>query len=252
MVKGLDIFRKTFESYTDQYILIGGSACELLLDSAGITFRATKDLDLVLCIDNLRTEFIRAFWSFIKAGKYQNIQKSTGKKLFYRFHSPVDSDFPFMIELFSRKPGALENKDVGKITPIPLEDDISSLSVILLDNEYYQFMITGKTILNGITLLKAEYIIPLKARAWLDLKHRKDSGSQVDDHNIKKHRNDVFRLAQLLTPETGISLAEHIEKDMNQFLTLVKSDYPPDLKSFGIMNTSLDTVLSLLKVIYRL
>lgn len=42
-------------------------------------------------------------------------------------------------------------------------------------------------------------LIPFKAKAWLDLKERKLNGEQVDSKNIKKHKNDVCRLAQLIT-----------------------------------------------------
>ena len=44
MVTGIDRFRAHFEGYDSQYVLIGGAACELLMDSVGLDFRATKDL----------------------------------------------------------------------------------------------------------------------------------------------------------------------------------------------------------------
>jgi len=48
MVNGLERFRKHFAPYTDQYILIGGTACTVIMQEAGLDFRATKDLDIVL------------------------------------------------------------------------------------------------------------------------------------------------------------------------------------------------------------
>ena len=33
MVKGLDTFRKYFEKYEDQYVLIGGAACDIVFES---------------------------------------------------------------------------------------------------------------------------------------------------------------------------------------------------------------------------
>ena len=53
------------------------------MEEAGLDFRATKDLDIVLCIEALNSEFVKAFWEFIKMGKYRIQEKSTGKKLFY-------------------------------------------------------------------------------------------------------------------------------------------------------------------------
>ena len=55
MVKGIDRFRAHFEDLNDRYVLIGGAACFLALDKAGLEFRATKDLDIVLCVDPPQT-----------------------------------------------------------------------------------------------------------------------------------------------------------------------------------------------------
>ena len=52
MVVGLDIFKKYFEQYPDNYIIIGGTACDIIIGEAGFTPRATKDIDIIL-IDRL-------------------------------------------------------------------------------------------------------------------------------------------------------------------------------------------------------
>ncbi len=56
MVNGIEIFRDFFKDYTDHYILIGGAACDELLTDAGLTFRATKDLDIILIMEALHSE----------------------------------------------------------------------------------------------------------------------------------------------------------------------------------------------------
>ena len=61
MVRGLDLFRKHFDSYADQFILIGGTAATLAMEQAGLEFRATKDLDIVLHIEVLNPAFGTAF-----------------------------------------------------------------------------------------------------------------------------------------------------------------------------------------------
>lgn len=53
-MRGLDIFRKRFSKYPDRYVLIGGTACDIALGAAGIAYRATRDLDIVLCIEALK------------------------------------------------------------------------------------------------------------------------------------------------------------------------------------------------------
>jgi len=75
MVRGLDLFRDYFKDYTDKYILIGGTACDLAMENMGLNFRATKDLDIVLILEALDVEFVNAFWGFIKEGQYKNRQK---------------------------------------------------------------------------------------------------------------------------------------------------------------------------------
>ncbi len=57
MVKGLDTFRKYFAGYEDQYVLIGGAACDIVFESNDANFRATRDLDMVLIIEALTPEF---------------------------------------------------------------------------------------------------------------------------------------------------------------------------------------------------
>lgn len=61
MVHGLDKFRDHFKDYKQHYILIGGSACTLLMDEMGLTFRATKDLDVVIVLDLVNESFLRHF-----------------------------------------------------------------------------------------------------------------------------------------------------------------------------------------------
>jgi len=79
VVTGLDKFRDHFRQYSDQYVLIGGTACDLLMDEAGLDFRLTKDLDIVLHVEALDPEFVKAFWNFVRAGDYQTRQTTTGE-----------------------------------------------------------------------------------------------------------------------------------------------------------------------------
>ena len=48
MVKGIDRFRDYFRDFTDQYVLIGGAACDISFEHYSTYFRATRDLDVVL------------------------------------------------------------------------------------------------------------------------------------------------------------------------------------------------------------
>ena len=76
MIKGLDTFREYFRDFQNQYVLIGGAACDIVFSEADLPFRATKDLDIVLIVEALTPEFGRRFWDFIREGGYENRGKS--------------------------------------------------------------------------------------------------------------------------------------------------------------------------------
>jgi hypothetical protein len=251
MVAGIEKFREHFAGHENQYAIIGGAACDLLFDAAGLPFRATKDIDMVLCVEVVDAAFGEKFKAFLDAGGYQARERSDGKKEFYRFHKPTDENFPFMIELFSRKPDTLKLPDNAGLTPVPVEEDVVSLSAILLDDDYFAAIQSAKRIVDGVTTVDETLLIPFKARAFLDLSDRLDKGEKIDGKNIKKHRNDVFRLAQLLPRGAGIKLAEPIAADLRRFLELAAKDNTLDPKSFGVP-FSRDEGIALLRTAYGL
>jgi len=251
VVRGLELFRDHFRAFSDQYVLIGGTACDLALTEAGLAFRATKDLDIVLCVEALDADFARAFWAFVKAGGYELHETAAGEKKFYRFRKPQRPEYPEVLELFSRVPDALQAAEESQLTPIPFDEEVSSLSAILLDDAYYAWIHAGKRELNGVPIVPPEYLIPLKATAWLDLRDRKASGQEVDSKSIKKHKNDVFRLFAVIDPEFRATIAPKIATDMRRFLEEVL-DEPVDLKVFGLPGQTLDSVLAALRTMYGL
>ena len=239
MVRGIDTFRDWFRGYEEQYVLIGGTACDLLMSDEGLDFRATKDIDLVLIIEAVDASFGRRFWEYVIAAGYEHRNKSTNEPQFYRFMNPMTREYPAMIELFTRKPEAIILPEDAVLSPIPPDEDISSLSAILLDDNYYEFLRSGRTNVGGITILDALHLIPFKAKAWLDLSERKSKGEQVDSRNIRKHKNDVFRLTELIVPDTGQPeyVPEPLKADMRMFLDYMMSE-SVDLKQLGINNKS--------------
>jgi hypothetical protein len=250
MVRGLECFADRFAAYSDQYVLIGGTACSLIMEDAGLDFRATKDLDIVLYIEALNAQFVNVFWQFIKDGGYQNRQRSTDREIFYRFSSPSNPNFPAMLELFSRAPDIVKLSGEGHLTPIPVDEAIVSLSAILLNNEYYQFLHSKKQQINGLPVVSASHLIPLKARAWLDLISRAKDGADIDKRDIRKHKNDIIRLYQLLAPADRIVITPSIKQDMYQFLELLKNDEELNLAHLGLKHTDLKEIVDNLRLIY--
>jgi hypothetical protein len=215
MVKGIDRFKAYFRDYTDQYVLIGGAACDISFGSNNAEFRATRDLDVVLIAEALTREFGQRFWEFIRDGGYQNRAKSSGASQFYRFDKPTQEGFPAMIELFARTEYILE--DGAELTPIHIDDSISSLSAILLNDSYYDALLRGRDVIDGFSILRHSWLIPFKAKAWLDLNERNRRGEHVDSRNLKKHRNDIIRMAAELVLER-CELPEEVKSDMANFI----------------------------------
>ena len=69
----------------------------LALDEVGLATRATKNLDIVLCVEALDAGFSSAFWAFVESGGYQTREYISGKKHFYRFNKPSDERHPGLL-----------------------------------------------------------------------------------------------------------------------------------------------------------
>ena len=251
MVNGLTRFKENFQGFENQYVIIGGTACDLIMGHEELPFRATKDMDIVLIVESITAEFGRKFWEYVKDAGYEHLNKSTGNAQFYRFTKPKSREYPYMIEIFSRNPDFVILEDDAILTPLPIDDEISSLSAILLNEEYYELLKAGQVMVEGIPVLSPTCLIPFKAKAWLDLSERKANGEQVDSKNIKKHKNDVFRLSQLITANTRQPLSLEIAGDMRKFLSeIVEEDV--DMKSLGIKGTNKEKMIDILRQCYGL
>ena len=251
MVLGIERFKEWFRGYEDHYAIIGGTACDLLMSEEGLDFRGTKDIDLVLIVEAISPEFSRRFWEFVRNAGYKHRNKSTGQPQFYRFSHPTEAGYPFMIELFSRRVDAIVLPEDAVLTPLPLDEDISSLSAILLDDDYYQLLRSGTVVIDSVTVLGAAYLIPFKAKAWLDLTARKANGENVDSKNIRKHKNDVFRLSALLAPGSQITVNRAIWNDLQTFFTAMQVEQV-DTKQLGIVRKKEEILSDLTKQYFLL
>lgn len=248
MVRGIEKFREYFGDYAGQYVFIGGTACDLILGKMGADFRQTKDLDMVLLIEAMNDSFVERFLAFIEGGKYKHINKGTRENQFYRFEKPENKEFPYMIELFGRKPDYFQNID-SRLVPLHISDDTISLSAILLDDDYYALLTDGVIIIEGVSVLKLEHLILFKMKAWLDLSERKAKGENIDIKNIKKHKNDIFRLAVNIGAEDFVEIGGPVKKDAISFLEQNKEE-PVDMHALGIQGVAYQDVLSTIKNCY--
>jgi hypothetical protein len=251
LVVGLDVFGAHFSGYQDRYVLIGGAACFLAMTEAGLDFRSTRDLDIVLCVEALDSNFVAAFWDFIRKGGYRCRERSTGIKKYYRFHKPEVFGYPHMLELFSRVPDSLSLPGTSRLTPIPAGQDLSSLSAILLDDDYYHYLMGGRMNAHGLSFIGPEHLLPLKAKAWLDLSKRRLQGEDINKKELRKHKNDVFRLFPILNPSFGGKVPDTIRCDLREFLARMETE-TVDLKSLGLKSTTQASILADIKRVFSL
>ncbi len=249
MVTGLDRWREYFGEYKDKYVLIGGAACNLLEEELDMNPRATKDLDLILVVEALTPDFGSRLWDFIKHANYtnRNIGENEHKHEYYRFTNPQDKTYPKQIELFARNTGILNLPADAHLEPISLGENLSSLSAILMDNDYYSFTIEHSRNIEDIHIANPESLICLKAKAYIEMLERNEKGERVDNRDIEKHKKDIFRLVAMLPQDSHFNLPEKLRNDMNFFVQRI-GDIPNSdfFKSAGLKGLNATDLLDLL------
>ena len=116
----------------------------------------------------------------------------------------------------------------SRIIPVHIDEDVSSLSAIALDEDFYAFMKTGRRVVDDISILGAEYIIPFKMYAWLNNIDLKKQGIRVNSDDIKKHKNDVFRLLPLINPDVKIQTDGNVRGTVRSFIEKMESEVVAD------------------------
>ena len=224
MVRGLETFRAFFKNFAGNYVIIGGTACSELLESKDLKPRATKDIDIILIIEALSDGFVRRFWEFIKDGKYKPWCSASEKAQLYRFTEPKTDNFPLQIELFSRVPDMIQAPEGAHLTPIPVGEELSSFSAILLNDDYYHYAVSHTVVLNDLNFVDRDTIILLKAVAYINNSKRKADGEQVRSDDITKHKNDIFRIVSTFTKNDRYEIPETLKNDLRTYLEMVEKD----------------------------
>ena len=250
-MRGLETFKAYFSDFDNCYVLIGGTACTILFEEAGLDFRATKDFDMVLIVEMTDSAFGEAFWDFIKAGAYRNVYSSIENQNFYRFDKPEHPDFPQMVELFAREPNGFKVAEGHHLIPLHISDDVASLSAILLNSDYYNFLLQGRKNIEGLSVLDELRLIPFKAKAWCELTDRQNAGDEGLSKHIKKHRNDVAKLLTLISTDDQTELQGMVEADMMRFVEAMKAEVI-DVHVTGVKGMTTEVFCSRLQEIYNL
>lgn len=257
MVKGFELFAAAFVGYEDCFVVIGGTACDIILSKSNMRPRATKDIDIVLIVENMTPAFGDRFWEFIKDGGYKNGRRRTNnenniKYEMYRFDNPIDG-YPAQIELLSRHADLLGTPKGYHLEPLPY-DGVSSLSAIMMDDDLYNITIAESKIEQGLRVATPHALICLKTQAFRNLMQDKESGKHVNSDDIRKHKTDVLKLIATSTASDPIPISSSLMETINWYIETITIEIMqpsrPLQNSLGRSSEQLNEYLELLHEFY--
>lgn len=227
MVAGLDIFRERFARFSDNLVIIGGTACYEILSGTEMHPRATMDIDIVIIVENMTAEFARAFWAFIAEGGYRpGIRKDKNNEPKYVLYSfdHGRAGYPVKVELLSRHNEIFTS--AAHTEPLPIDGDVSSLSTIILDEPYYNLTVRNSFVSDGLRFAAPLALMALKARAYLNLIADREAGKKINTKDILKHRNDVLKLTATLTVTDRAIVDTEIAGTIRNFADVLLQSLP--------------------------
>lgn len=249
MVGGLNKFRETFRRFTDNFVIIGGTACDEVLSDTDMSPRATLDIDIIVIVENMNAEFAKAFWAFIAEGKYRpGVRKDKEGKpryVLYSFDKGAPG-FPWKIELLSHHNDAFVN--ASHIEPLPIDGEVSSLSTIILDDPYYKLTINNSFVSNGLRFAAPTALMALKMKAYLNLIAERESGRKVNTKDILKHRNDVLKLAATATLGEPVKVETEVMSAISDFQEKIRDSLPSQSiqDALGLPNNAIERIVGVL------
>ncbi len=227
MVKGLEHFKNHFKSIADSFIIVGGAACEECFLHSEEKFRVTKGVDIVLTQKSKEKTFAAQFCKYVDKGGYLLRERTDEKKGVFRFYKPQDPDFPDTLKLATTPETTFKTVDDKEVTYIHIRDNVSNLATALYVKDYLDVLNTYKVKDDsGLFYVGPVGMLLLKVKAYLNLSTDRYDGKFVKGSDIKKHRNDVFRLSYLLTDKFKGKLSEKVQEDLKEFLKTFSEQSP--------------------------
>ena len=120
-----------------------------------------------------------------------------------------------------------------------------------MDASAFKEFIFGMLFLGRLPVVGADVLIVLKAHAYMDLKERKERGEKIDSKNIKKHKNDIYRLFAVLDRSKPCSLPSSVQVDLAAAFNALSVD-SAQLPALGLRSISLPELLTALAEFYEL
>ena len=255
-MEGLEKFREAFADFSENYVVIGGTACTIAMEGTLVRPRATHDIDMIVIAEKITDEFGERLWQFVKEAGYRpekkkHIEGESPKYELYRFVDGKDG-YPEMIELLSRHPNVLGEPKGLRIEPLPLGEEPSSMSAIIMDDDCYQFAIDHSRMTNGIRHADPVALVALKAKAYLNLLSDKKNGRHVNDKDIRKHRSDVLKNVVIIEDES-IEAPATIVECIHEFVDSIQADWDNLAKSLAAaLDRDTDFIAELLEILRQL
>lgn len=227
-VIGLEKFKEYFLDFKENYVIIGGTACSILLRDTDMKPRATKDIDMILVVEKMSPEFGSQFWKFINDADYEikEIKRDEEKEpvpILFRFTKPKKEGYPLQIELLSKAPDVITVPEGFHLTPIPVGEEVPSLSAILMDEEFYYFALEHSITEDELHVADTIGLICLKIKAYLNLSEQVPPAQSND---IRKHMTDVFKLMASGDLPESVDLTENMKLDITAFVEKMENLMP--------------------------
>lgn len=258
MVYGIGKFKEAFKQFADNYVIIGGTACDIMLEGSRMRPRATDDIDMIIIVETMTSEFIDAFWQFVKEGQYHNGKRKRGENKepayeMYRFTEPTEG-YPLQVELLACHSDLLGEPSGFHIEPLPKEEEQYSLSAIMMDEDFYQLTVRNSEVVDGLRVADAYALVGLKARAYLNLLTERENGRQVNTRDIMKHRNDVLKLAATVNPEIKRTVPHAVMNTMNEYIANIRSVHPSQSlrAALGVNDDEIESLIEILENMYSI
>lgn len=70
-MEGLEKFCEAFAEFTNNYVVIGGTACDIAMTGTVVRPRATHDIDMIVIVENMTEAFGERFWQFVREAGYR-------------------------------------------------------------------------------------------------------------------------------------------------------------------------------------
>jgi uncharacterized protein with ParB-like and HNH nuclease domain len=151
-----------------------------------------------------------------------------------------------MIELLSRHPDVMGEPKDYIIEPLPIGNDVSSLSAIIMDDNFYHFTIEHSIVTDGVRHADSAALIALKTRAYLNLLQDKANGKHVNTKDIKKHRSDVLKNVVIM-PTDELPAPEPIVSCIKEFVESISNDLDVIASLAKSLNQDEDFIIALLE-----